>query len=294
MGGLLSVVRKLIGHAPVPGALALVAATQVASSAMTHFFPSIPLEAADVVSLLSANGLAVVYYLRGGRMPAQRALVACVTLWAVRLAAFLGRRTLRGFRDGRLDDMRSTRVGACKWAVAQTVWIFTTLLPVWVALPAGVAAASSQAPSAAARLSAVDGAAIGVFMAGFLCEAVADEQKASFVAEAKQHASDATGTGGARGEAWCQRGLFKYSRFPNYLGEWLMWTALSVLSFRISTGPTRLCLPVVPVFLHQLFHKVSIAMATEKMKRRLSDAEYRDWCRTPLFFPFAAFQKRDE
>lgn len=62
---------------------------------------------------------------------------------------------------------------------------------------------------------------LAMWLIAFLCEWVADRQKASFTAAAR-----------ARGEpnAVCNIGFWRYSRHPNYFFEWMVWNALILAS----------------------------------------------------------------
>ncbi len=69
-----------------------------------------------------------------------------------------------------------------------------------------------------------------IWLFGFGLEFTADNQKARFmISNAKA----------GRRVDYCQVGLWKYSRHPNYFGEWLVWTGLA-----ISTLPSLWLLPV--------------------------------------------------
>ena len=69
-----------------------------------------------------------------------------------------------------------------------------------------------------------------IWLVGFSLEFTADSQKARFmISNAKA----------GRRVDYCQVGLWKFSRHPNYFGEWLVWTGLA-----LSTLPSLWLLPV--------------------------------------------------
>jgi len=79
----------------------------------------------------------------------------------------------------------------------QAVWVWT------VSLPVTIVNASDRNPS----LQAVDIVGWIMWTIGFLIEATADQEKLSFKNSPEN-----------RGK-WCDVGLWKYSRHPNYFGE---------------------------------------------------------------------------
>jgi len=129
------------------------------------------------------------------------ALALMVVLWGVRLAGYLFFRILRIGRDARFDGVRERF-----WAFARfwffqgvAVWIIMVPVTLWFALPAAREPWSLW--MAAGALTWAVGLAI---------ETVADAQKFA----------DRNQTGGRR---WTDRGLWRYSRHPNYFGELLCW-----------------------------------------------------------------------
>jgi len=77
-----------------------------------------------------------------------------------------------------------------------------------LALPGFMMAISDHA------FSAWEMAGIAIWLAAYIVESTADAQKMRFVAKNKGSV--------------CNVGLWRYSRHPNYFGEWLVWTGLVV------------------------------------------------------------------
>jgi len=137
-------------------------------------------------------------------------LTAAVGVWGVRLASFLLYRILQSPQDKRFDkffpapgELPVKLAGF--WAV-QATWGFVCLLPVTLAC---------RHAAAAARVGPAFYAAMGVFACGLACEALADHQKMAFKASSPGNK-----------ERWCDVGLWRYSRHPNYWGEMLVWWSL--------------------------------------------------------------------
>lgn len=85
-----------------------------------------------------------------------------------------------------------------------------------LALPA-VLQASNPSPS----LSWLEILGYGLWLAAFIFEFIADAQKARFGLRMRREKR--------KGEH-CEDGLWKYSRHPNYFGEWIVWNALVISS----------------------------------------------------------------
>lgn len=62
-----------------------------------------------------------------------------------------------------------------------------------------------------------------LWIAAFAFEFVADAQKMRFGARMRRE-------GAARKGAHCGEGLWRYSRHPNYFGEWMVWNALALIT----------------------------------------------------------------
>ena len=126
-----------------------------------------------------------------------------------------------------------------------------------------------------ARLTGLDVAGALVWAAGFAFEAVADWQLARFKADPAN-----------RGRVM-NRGLWAYSRHPNYFGESLMWWGLFLITLATPLGWWALVSPVVITF---LLLRVSGVTLLEKdiVERR---PEYREYLETTSpFLPW--FPKR--
>lgn len=138
--------------------------------------------------------------------------LAVLLLWAVRLTA----NWARGWQglsheDWRYVDIRA-KTGPLYWPASlvalhgfPTAIVFLGLLPLWLALTSG-----------ARPLGVVDGVAVAVGLAGVALELVADEQLRRFRRSNPPP------------EATCERGLWAWSRHPNYLGEILLWVSLAL------------------------------------------------------------------
>lgn len=111
-------------------------------------------------------------------------------------------------------------------------------------------------------------------------EALADAQLRAF-------ASDPAN----RGQV-CRRGLWRYSRHPNYFFEWLIWLAYPLFAINLASGPDWNYLSLAaPAVMYWLLTRVSgIPLLEQHMVERYGDP-YRDYQRTTnAFFPFPSSQ----
>jgi steroid 5-alpha reductase family enzyme len=134
-------------------------------------------------------------------------LFLMVALWAIRIGGFLLIRVLHVGKDRRFDDMRGsfTRFGKFWVGQALTAWILM--------LPVALAEHNGNKVTTMAVVGLV------VWSLGLVIEATADYQKYIFKRSL------------ASKNKWIQRGLWKYARHPNYLGEILTWVGIYIYCF---------------------------------------------------------------
>lgn len=179
-------------------------------------------------------GIALAFAWAGPDGSALRRAIVCalVAVWALRLGLFVAVRVARSDReDGRYRALRE------EWGASLQPRLFG-FLQVQALVSALLAAAIALAANRPdARIGWQDLAGVAVALAAIAGEAVADRQLQSFAAEAAN-----------RGKV-CDRGLWAWSRHPNYLFEWLGWFAYPVmaidLSGRYAAGYASLLAPAV-------------------------------------------------
>jgi len=142
----------------------------------------------------------------------------CVVAWGLRLSGYLLYRIIKIGEDDRFDDKRSDPLKFAGFWIFQAVWVFTVSLPVIF-----VNAPSSAIVNADA-VTPMDIAGLAIFVIGLLIETISDQEKFSF-------RNDPANRG-----KWCEVGLWKISRHPNYFGEISLWIGLFILSTSICSG----------------------------------------------------------
>ena len=200
--------------------------------------------------------------------PSLRELIVSflVVVWAVRLSSFLYFRIHRTGKDGRFDQLKTSPVRfLVPWTI-QGLWVFLTMIVVVVI--------NSQAMPAPA-FGAWDVVGLSVWCLGFGIEVVADNQKTAFNREPTNEGK------------WIDRGLWSYSRHPNYLGEILLWTGIACFGIPCFTGLERFAW-ISPVFVFLLLTKLSgIPILDRRALERWGDdgayLKYRE--NTPALFP---------
>ena len=218
--------------AVAPGALLVWVALVAAFTVL--WLASLPLKNASIVDMWwgPAFVLASVVYAaaHGTISPRGLAVLAVVTLWAVRLAWHIGRRNVGHGEDPRYAVWRAQHGGSWWWFS----WVKVFLLQATVAwIVSWVIGAALR--EAAAFPTPWDIAGLALALGGLAVEAVADAQLRRFKRTA------------ARGQI-CDTGWWRYSRHPNYFGESVVWWGLFVVAAGAG-GWTTIVSPMVMTWL---------------------------------------------
>ncbi|KAG9148448.1 hypothetical protein Leryth_016917 [Lithospermum erythrorhizon] len=164
----------------------------------------------------------------------QITLSLLVAVWGLRLGLFLLMRILQWGEDRRFDEMRSNLGKLAAFWIFQAVWVWS------VSLPVTIVNASDNDPDLDPR----DVIGWIMWIVGIGIEATADQQKLTFKNSQEN-----------RGK-WCNVGLWKYTRHPNYFGEIFLWWGIFVASTPVLEGAEWLVV-LGPVFLTLLLLFVS-------------------------------------
>ena len=200
----------------------------------------------------------------GALTPRGILVLGAVSAWATRLGAHLLARNRSHGEDPRYAAMRAHHGSRFWWVSLFTVfWLQGALL--WVVSLPLLAAATSAAP-----MGLWDAFGGGIFLLGFLTEAVADAQLVRFRADPAN-----------RGTV-LDRGLWRYSRHPNYFGDAVLWWGL----YLVGVGGGGWWAFPGPLLMTFLLVKVS---GVALLERTLIDARpgYADYVRrTSAFVPW--------
>ncbi len=210
--------------------------------------------------------LAAVVYAIAAAPAGPRAMLvlALVAAWAVRLAAHLTARNWNAPEDHRYQAIRARNQPNFEWKSLYLVFGLQGLLA-WIISAPLAAAVASPAP-----LGPLDwaGAALAAF--GIVFESVADAQLARF-------RRDPAGAGRV-----LDRGLWRWSRHPNYFGECCVWWGFFLLAVAGGGAWTAFS----PLVMTLLLLRVSGVSLLEKDIGERRPA-YRDYvARTSAFVPW--------
>jgi steroid 5-alpha reductase family enzyme len=254
-----AMITALVGLSAILGALTFV------------WVLSLKLRDASIADICWGSGFALLTWLYCVLSPALTPrswlVAALVTVWGARLSIHIVRRNHGKGEDRRYQAMRVSHGAAFWWRSLFTVFWLQGAILWWVALPLLVAVRSVRP----AHLTAVDGLGVVLFGVGFGFEVVADSQLARFKAEPSNR------------ERVLDRGLWRYTRHPNYFGDATLWWGLYVIACATPGGWLTILSPALMSFLLMRVSGVTLLEAGLKT----SKPGYREYItRTPAFFPW--------
>jgi len=189
-----------------------------------------------------------------------------VILWGLRLGGYLLRRILGREEEGRYQELRrrwKTRVSWKFLAFFQAQAVLVVLLSLVFVLPA-----LNPTP----HLEVLEVFAASLWLIAWAGECLADRQLAAFKRQA-----------GSAGQV-CQRGLWAYTRHPNYFFEWLIWLAWALYAAASPWGWMAFAAPLVILY---LLLRVTGIPATEQQALRSKGEAYRNYQKiTSAFIPW--------
>ena len=168
-------------------------------------------------------------------------LLILVTMWTVRLGAFLFRRIQKAGKDGRFDAIKPSFLRFLNAWTLQALWVALTLS----------AALAAITTTTRGELDWFAGIGALVWAFGFAFEVTADLQKSRFRANP------------ANKGAFIHTGLWAWSRHPNYFGEIVLWIGIAIIALPALRGWQWVTL-ISPVFVTLLLTRISGVPMLEK------------------------------
>lgn len=234
--------------------------------AMTALWaPSVRLKDSSIVDIfwgLAFVGITAIEWWLAPADPRRTLLLALVTLWGVRLSVYLYWRNHGKPEDARYTAMRQQH--GEKWPMRSLFIVFYLQGVLAFVVSAPVQAVMTwPGPS----LGMLDVVGAGVCLAGVAFEGIGDLQLARF----KRH---------HKGEVMDQ-GLWRYTRHPNYFGDFLVWWGLFLIAASTGFGALAFFGPLVMSVL--LMRVSGVTLLEKSMGKRPGYADYIR--RTSAFFP---------
>jgi len=197
---------------------------------------------------------------------ARRALVLALTaIWGLRLGAYIGHRNLGKGEDPRYTALLRHRTGPLFPFLVKRIYGLQAVLAFIVSVPVQFAMYEARG---------IDGLAcvgIALWVIGFGFEAIGDWQLARFKADERNAGRI------------MDRGLWAWTRHPNYFGDACVWAGLFVLALG---SPWGLLTVFSPIIMTTLLMRYSGKALLERRMRRSKGADFEAYvARTSGFFP---------
>ena len=256
----------------MPPAFIILAASFVAIAAIMFalWLLSIVLRDVSIVDPFWGLGFVVIAWLAAGLsspVSSRVILIAILTtVWGIRLAIYLLWRNAGQGEDRRYAAMRTRHGRRFWWISLFTVFLLQTVLLWFVSLPIQYATVlNDNAP-----LGIIEASGIVLWLLGFFFETVGDWQLARF-----------KGDPGNSGQVM-DRGLWRYTRHPNYFGDFCVWWGLYI----IAAGGGAWFTILSPLLMSALLLKVSgVSLLESNIEdRRPSYFDYQQ--KTSAFYPW--------
>jgi len=226
---------------------------------------------ASIIDVFWGLGFVVVgwvYFAAGdGQALRQPLVVGLVTLWGARLSLHILWRNWGRGEDYRYREMREKNPEAFPLRSLLSVFWLQALLLWAIAMPLY----QVQRRSEPLALTPLDVLALALFLLGFVFEAGGDWQLARFKRDPAN-----------QGQVM-NRGLWRYTRHPNYFGDAVVWWSFFCFAAATSGGWWTI---VSPLLMTLLLMRVSGVTLLEKKLDETKPA-YREYVkRTSAFFPW--------
>jgi steroid 5-alpha reductase family enzyme len=207
--------------------------------------------------------LAPIYAVAGpGNLSRKWAFTILGVAWSLRLGTYIFLRVLKHHpkEDARYEGLRARWPGSGMFLIFHE---FQAVIVVIFALPF-LLASWSDLP-----LQILDIVGLVVVVLALIGESTADRQMKRFKSDP------------ANRVAVCDRGLWRYSRHPNYFFEFLVWVGFAVASL---TTPHGWVVLLCPVMMYYFLTKVTGIPLTEEYSLKSKGDAYREYQRTTSAF----------
>ena len=142
-------------------------------------------------------------------------LLSLVTVWAIRLATHLSVRSAGRGEDRRYAEIRISQGSRFKFTSLFVIYLLQALIALLIS------AAFLPILESPARWTNLDTVLFALMVFGLIYEVAADLQLSAFLQTAQ-------GPSQRKSQVF-NKGLWRFSRHPNYFGEWCFWLGISLL-----------------------------------------------------------------
>ncbi len=192
-------------------------------------------------------------------------------VWSLRLGLYLVRREANATMPASVND-QVARAQALPVMIKSFIWISVSLLYVAMFSPALFTLTAPTQPTGLSLVIAWLG--VLILFGGLLIESLADEQKSAFKLKSPGQ--------------FCNVGLYRFVRCPNYLGEIMVWIGNWVIGVAFFTGVLQWIISVIGVACIILIMMGSTKRLEKGQAQRYGQLpEYQQYVRSvPVLFPF--------
>ena len=239
---------------------------------------SILLRDAGIADVFWGTGFAILalfYAVTSDGLMARKVLMSGLTVvWGTRLSVHILRRSRGQPEDPRYAAWRTAAGGGFWWKSYFSVFLLQGILMWLISAPLLI----GQASASPARLTILDALGSGLWAVGFLFEAVGDAQLRRFKVDPAN-----------KGQV-LQRGLWAYTRHPNYFGDSLVWWGYFLIALSVPKGGWTIFSPLLMTL---LLLRVSGVTLLERRLRE-SKPKYAEYVsRTSAFIPWPPSRPRE-
>ncbi len=200
-------------------------------------------------------------------------IAVLATLWGMRLTLYLSKRNWGAGEDPRYGKWREAAGDRFKVVSFYKVFLVQALFLWTISLVLQVGQIATQPD----RLGWFEGLGLALWLIGFLFETIGDRQLARFKADSAN-----------KGRVM-DKGLWAYTRHPNYFGECLVWWGFYVISLSTPYGWLTV---ISPIIITLVLLKMTGIPLTEKTIMETRPEYLRYIKRTSAFIPW--FPKKSE
>ena len=192
-------------------------------------------------------------------------LLLFVTIWGLRLSTYLAVRNHGLPQDPRYTAMLARTRGSEDWYALRIIYLLQTVSLLFIGLPLNFGLVSQG------KIGLVGGIGIILFLVGFSFEGVGDWQMRRFKSRPEN-----------KGKVM-DHGLWRYTRHPNYFGDFTLWWGLFLIGAEHGLGIWTLPAPIFMSWL--LMKKTGKPMLENQLQQ--TRPGYRDYIlKTSGFFPW--------